>query len=132
MCLAIMIVTSCVSANSRSRYFITTQKPADSVAVLNEKALTTFVVVSATGIGSADIALADGAWPGNITIRFTYTDGRGFKMLEGRVVSTDAVTLRDSDLPARYRGGAMGISLPAKLLAGTKRLKVEWIDAYRN
>jgi hypothetical protein len=125
------IVASCAATPAQSVYRIVPQKPADAVTVLTREGRTTFVVSSETGIGSADIELAGVAWPKIVVIRFTYTDGRGFKMLEGRTTSNGALTLRDEGLPAGYRNGAMEMVVPAKLLIGSKRLKLSWIDAYR-
>ncbi len=110
---------------------ITLQKPADSVQVKQDPHGTTFVVVSATGIGSVEIVPAGGAFTGKVVIRFTYADGRGFARMEGKTVTTESGTLTESELPAELRNGAIEIDVPGKLLAGAKRLKVSWIDMYR-
>ena len=72
------------------------RKSADSVVARKEKDRTIFVITSKSGIGGADITLANGAWPENVTFRLQYSKDEGFRMLEDIRLYTDRVVVRGS------------------------------------
>ena len=75
-------------------YKVKVHKAADSVVAQKEKDRTVLVVTSESGIGGADILLASGEWPENVTLRFLYSKGKGFRTLEDIRLSTDRVVVQ--------------------------------------
>src|SRR5437868_4615017 len=75
-------------------YKIAVRKAADSVVAQKEKDRTVFVITSESGIGGADIVLASGVWPENVTLRFLYSKDKGFPTLEDIRLYTDRVVVQ--------------------------------------
>lgn len=73
------------------------RKAADTVVPQKDKDRTVFVITSESGIGGATILLAGGEWPENVTLRFLYAKGRGFRALEDIRFSTDRVVVNGTD-----------------------------------
>lgn len=136
------------------------QKPDDSLAVKTDDKRTLLVVTSASGIGNATITLTAGQWPKHIALRFQYPKDRGFDGLEGFSLTTARLQVQDKGQPGQTkmpfhlldgegkvdpndadagelnvvverRRGALEIVLPANLFAGSKAVKLGWIDYYR-
>lgn len=136
------------------------QKAEDSGAVKTDEKRTLLVVTSASGIGSATVALPSGKWPKRITLRFEYLKGRGFDVLEGFNMTTARFQIQGAARPGQSRmpfhlldgdgkadageapagelnvvverrQGALEISLPPNLFTGSKEVRVGWIDFYR-
>lgn len=134
-------------------------KPTDGVVAIKEEKRTVFVETDSFGIGSATITLTAGEWPKQIAIRFQYEKGRGFGRLEGFTLTTAALQVRGGmhssgkmdfyfpDDKGKYeagqasagqinvlveeRNGAIELTLPSDLLAQSKDVRMEWVDAYR-
>ena len=135
------------------RFEIITKKTEDRIAVEASKGTTVFTVTSPSGIGSADIGLKSGKWPGESALRLR------LKGLESLTVSNGNVTLAASAsshgggqrvfliqgneekslgrgdpywMEVQARGTEFELKLPAALFRGNaKRLTVSWIDFYR-
>ena len=75
------------------------QKAEDSGAVKTDEKRTLLVVTSASGIGSATVALPSGYWPMRMTLRFEYLKGRGFDLLEGFSMTTARFQIQDAARP---------------------------------
>ena len=136
------------------------QKPEDSIAVKTDDKRTVFVVTSASGIGSATVALTAGQWPKHIALRFEYPKDRGFDLLEGFSMTTARLRIQGAARPGQSKmpfrlldgqgksdageapagelnavvernQGGLEIILPANLFIGSKEVKFGWIDFYR-
>lgn len=79
------------------------QKTEDSIAVKTDDKRTVLVVASASGIGSATVALRSGQWPKHIGLRFEYPKGREFTLLEGFSITTSRLRVQDAAHSAKSR-----------------------------
>src|SRR5262245_53040915 len=70
------------------------RKAGDSVVAQKEKGRTVFVVTSESGIGGTVVVLAGGEWPENVTLRFQYSKGKGFRTLEDIRLNTDRIVVQ--------------------------------------
>ena len=136
-------------------------QPADKVAATVEKNRVAFAVTSTRGIGGATINLKGGEWRRDVVILLTYADGTGFKNLENFRLRTDRISATGSikssgkvmftfldakgereELEPGDSGGTLDLKmvqsdkgielrLPPNMLAGSKFLTLNWVDAYR-
>lgn len=146
--IALYIATAYASAGNPT-YSFTLHKSEDSIAVHTHNQRTVFVITSESGIGKAEVNLKAGQWPGYVSVRFQYHDGRGFQSLEGFTLTTSRLRVQGgmdrtsgmfrpdrelSDSPevnTQQRAGAVEVDVPADLLTGSDHIHFEWIDAYR-
>jgi hypothetical protein len=132
----------------------------DTVVARQDGNRTVFLITSPGGIGRATISLKAGQWPKDVTFRFVYGEGKGFTNLEdfcltadrlevvgmgGRQIGAKTMPVYRLDeagkpspqpvgqLPVRVeeRNGAVEVTLPADLLAGSGKVRLSWINAYR-
>lgn len=101
----------------------------------------TLVLESSTGIGEVTLD-PHGSWPEQLTVRFTYPDGRKMLRLENLQLSSknENLTLRYPDLeppspglPAQlgFCEGTLEVTLSSPLLEADEPVTLRWIDAYR-
>jgi hypothetical protein len=134
-------------------------EPSDSMITLQEQAKTVFLVTHAHGIGRATIILNTGYWPEHIHLRFRYTKGQGFQSLEKLTITTSHLMVESDgkqagNMPFYFLDGsghfdknaspagemsisvekrpeALEVVLPPYMLAGSRKVTIAWIDAYR-
>jgi hypothetical protein len=132
-------------------------RPADRAAFQRTGKSLVLIIQSATGIGQADLSASGGRWPARLRVRI---EGLTIARLEGFTVSNGRLSLhsgagrpwpetREQDSGGRvvervedrryplpievFSNGDRHwaeIDLPAAMLTG-KRLRLEWVDAYR-
>lgn len=156
--IAIMTALALPADTPETKYRFTLRKADDAIVAKPDGKLTVFVIKSKSGIGEGTIRLDSGNWPTHALIRFEYSRGEGFQMLESFTLDTDRIHVGGSksesgklgfsfvgpdgkgdggfagtlDAKVEIRGGAIEVTLPPNLLTGTKELKIHWIDAFRN
>ena len=140
--------------------FADSQRPGDSGRVEVSGGKAVVVITSSTGIGGITVAATRGAWPRDVTVvvkggrksleGFTLTTDRLFARGSAQDTGRVPFYLKDAggkiDIPDPAKAGdragelnvavgereeGMGLVLPANLLAGSKRLRVTWVDAFR-
>ena len=101
-----------------------------------------FDISDEAGIGKGTIRLVEGVWPAEVFVRFHLTG------LEGVTVTVGGKALADSELVVRVldmkgnplkgkyllkKQGYYELRIPAATLsAGTKEIKLTWVDFYRH
>jgi hypothetical protein len=158
MCLAALPVLLMVGIGADSAKpeftFHEFKRAKDSVTVRLAKQQAVFTVKSPSGIGAVTVKLKSGQWPRDVVVLLA-----GFRMLEQFTVTTDRLSaecsLKRSGRASFYfrsaqrkpgeRRAAAGtlniriekakegirIVLPASMCAGSKQIKLHWIDAFR-
>ncbi len=127
-------------------------RPDDRVEMNGE----TVIIYSHKGIGQATLRPTED-WPQVLRFRFCYSDGRGFRRMEGLTVETQAIqvrgTFRDkTQMPFGFRShdngtvstdggllevdfqsvnGALELTLPPSFASQSEYLTVRWVDVYR-
>ena len=135
------------------------KKKADSVSVKPDKDRIVISVISESGIGGATLTLAEGKWSKNVVLRFQYTKQRGYDKLESLKVTTDILQFtastsdtkipffradKDGKFPGEGAKSAgtlelkvgkaedgLEVTLPDNWFAGSKKVQLAWIDAFR-
>lgn len=142
-----------------TRILWNTRKTEDRLDFTEENSATSLLTItSKSGIGSAKVQLSSGAWKEDLRLRFRYTDGRPFQVLEGikltlpqqiiagdiktesqtleRRTFDDAGKIDDKvaekvELPVRRTKEYLELTIPRGLLGPHDALEIEWIDWYR-
>jgi hypothetical protein len=138
-------------------YEYTLKKGDDSIAAAKDGDKTVFTIVGKSGIGGGTIALKDGDWSKEVVLRFQYGKTDAFKTLEKFTLTTAHVKVEGAQKQSKampfFLAGSDGkfgatpagtleivvegtkdgldVRLPANLLAGSKKVELSWIDAYR-
>ena len=155
---SLLILTSLVFslADDEPKYQFALRKAQDAIEVKKDEKRTLFIITSQTGIGDGSVTLTEGRWPRDIVLRLRYDKERGFNMLESFTLATERFQVSGSqrtsgkmelyflspegkaealtghvNVIVQERAGALEVTLPAHLLAGTKAVKFGWIDAFR-
>ena len=131
------------------------QKKGDAGEIAVEGGRVVLTVKSGGGIGSMKVKVTQGAWPKEVVVRMTYTDGKGFTNLEsvsatcGRMVAAGdlkssghfQLLLLNAEGQPKEAGTiavkvvatekGLEVRLPEAFVVGGEDLKVGWIDAFR-
>jgi hypothetical protein len=131
----------------------------DRVVAVKEANRTVFVVTCPSGIGEGTIILKAGQWPENVTLRFQHKHGVGLGKLEQLVLKTDRIRADgDSNSSGKFgfefldakgkpgadprsagvlnvvvesRDDALDVTLPARMLIGSTRFELRWVNLFR-